>query len=435
MMKSYTYYDEVVETMPRAALERLQEERLMRLIPYVYERSPLVKQLWKKAGITPKDIRSLADFRAKAPFATKAALQGFRDEFRDPACGLICAGAPRLRGIGFTSGTTGDPTAMPRGDTYISDVLLRRDFWHMGARPGDFISLVHFTFRKGQHGDKFVGAGLKPICFAHASHELPRFLEASTQLRPTVLHQLSTPLVLALEKLIGQTGIDARDVFSSYKGAVFGGEPLSPRLKNLLASWGLEIYEYTAVGDVQGAMECSMHDGVHVWEDNAMVEFLDPQGTQPAANGTRGELVVTALTDDIAPLIRYRSEDLVSFERETCKCGRTHVRFEPLGRASDEMLVQGRSVLPRDIMEVVELELETRAGLFQIIRPDRSTDVLRVRVGYDPSLLTSSETELAGRLQERIQARLDVPTAIELCDNTELLKQGPPHKIPRVTRQ
>jgi phenylacetate-CoA ligase len=427
------YYDEHVETMPRADIERLQEVRLLRLIPYVYERSALVRDVWDKAGITPRDIRSLQDYKDKVPFIDKNTIQRYRDTHGDPAAGLCCVGSPHLRGIGFTSGTTGDATPVPRGEEMVSDLLLRRDYWQMGARPGDFMSLMQFTYRKGQHGGRFKDMGVVPICFEHHPRDLPRLFEASLKYRPTILHMISTPMVLGMERLINEGNYDPLDVFSSYRGMVFGGEPLGPRLKGLLESWGLEIFEYGTAGDIQGVMECRAHDGMHAWEDTGLLEFVEPGGTAAVAEGQRAELVVTALADDIAPLIRYRSEDLVSFTRERCSCGRTHARFRLLGRKGDEVVINGKSILPRDIVGPVEQVPESSAGLFQVIRTAREADVLRVRVGFDPALVTGSKAELIGRLSEHLSAQLQVPVEVELLENAELLKLGPPTKIPRVT--
>jgi phenylacetate-CoA ligase len=120
-------------------------------------------------------------------------------------------------------------------------------------------------------------------------------------------------------------------------------------------------------------------------------------------------------------------------DHSPCACGRTHVRFKVLGRASDQILVDGRSILPREIMGLVELHHETRAGLFQIIRTDRQMNALRLRVGYDPSRLVGSDAQLAGRLRDDLAARIEVSIEIELVMEQELLKLGPPHKIPRVT--
>src|SRR5438093_2479923 len=137
-----SYFDERAETMPREDIERLQEARLMRLIPYVYERSAVVRHAWEQAGVTPSDVRSMAEFREKVPFIDKNTLQRFRDDHGDAACGLCCVGSPHLRGIGFTSGTTGDATAMPRGNESVTDQFIVLYFWQMGDSPVDLMSLA-----------------------------------------------------------------------------------------------------------------------------------------------------------------------------------------------------------------------------------------------------------------------------------------------------
>jgi phenylacetate-CoA ligase len=432
--ETHSYYDERAETMPREDLERLQEARLMRLIPYVYERSAVVRHVWQQAGVMPADIRSMADFREKVPFIDKNTLQRFRDDHGDAACGLCCVGSPHLRGIGFTSGTTGDATAMPRGNETVTDQFIVRDYWQMGARPGDFMSLAMFTYRKGQHADRFAAMGLAPICFEHHPRDLPRLFQASLEYRPRILHMLSTPLALGIEQLVRESDIDPSDLFSSYSGASFGGEPMSPRLKAMFDAWGLEIYEYSTTGDAIHAMECSAHDGMHAWEDAALVEYLDPSGQEPMAEGQRAELAVTSLADDIAPLIRFRSDDLVTFTRARCGCGRTHGRFWLQGRKGDEVVVAGRSILPRDLLGPIEELPETSAGLFQIVRSQREMDVLRLRVGHDPAALKKGADELSGRMQDLLQERFGLPVHVELVTNAELLKLGPPNKIPRVTK-
>ena len=219
-----------------------------------------------------------------------------------------------------------------------------------------------------------------------------------------------------------------------YKGAIFGGEPLSGRLKALTDSWGFEMFETTSLGDVAGATECRMHDGFHAYEDIAFIEAIDPVTRQPVPDGEVGELVVTTLVDRMAPLIRYATGDLTTIDRSPCGCGRNHARFKVLGRASDQILIEGRSILPREIMSLVEVHTETRGALFQIVRTDREMATLRLRVGYDASRLTSPEASLRLRLHDQIFAALGVPLAIELLDEQELLKLGPPHKIPRVTK-
>ena len=238
-----------------------------------------------------------------------------------------------------------------------------------------------------------------------------------------------------LEQYFENTGADPVDALSSYQGAIFGGEPLSGRLKSLTDSWGFQMFETTSLGEVAGATECRMHDGFHAYEDIAFIETVDPLTREPLPDGEPGELVVTTLIDRLTPLIRYGSGDLATVDRSPCGCGKNHARFKVLGRTSDQCLVQGRSVLPREIMGLIDGVSETRASLFQIVRAEREMDVLRLRIGYDKGRLTGSLDALRDRLHGRIAEALGVPVGVELIDEQELLKLGPPHKIPRVTKQ
>lgn len=427
------FFDPQIETLPRDQIEKLQELRLLGILPYVYERSGLIRQVWDAAGIDPTQIRTLADYKAKAPFIDKDAIRDFRDANDDPCGGIRVAEYSDIPHVGFTSGTTGDPTPVPDGKGTATEPEILREFWHIGARGGDYVTYMMFTFRGGISRISFLGdAGLTPIASAHDPAMLPLMVEAIELYRPTVLYMISTPMMMGLEAYFAKSGKDPRDLFQSIKGAVFGGEPMSPRFQALAKSWGLEIFDYTSFGDVTGAMECREHNGFHGWEDLALAECLDEHG-HAVADGELGELVVTSLTDPWAPLIRYRTGDLIKVDRSPCPCGRTHMRFWTLGRMGDQTLVQGVSVLPRDIQAIVEKQPETRAALFQIIRPQAEMPVLRLRVGYDEE--AGNPADLASRLTQSVTATLHVPCEVELVPNAELLKLGPPQKIPRVTKQ
>jgi phenylacetate-CoA ligase len=252
--------------------------------------------------------------------------------------------------------------------------------------------------------------------------------------RPTFLSNLSNGLIGAIEKELDRLKLDPKNVFASYKGAWFGGEPMGGRQRKLVRDWGLEIFENTSLGDVVGATDCREHTGFHCWEDFALVEAIDPHGTQPVADGEIGELVVTSLTDDVSALVRYRTDDLVILNRARCGCGRTHMRLKLLGRKGDQVLVEGKSVMPMDIWPLVESEPESAAALFQLVRPQRELEVLHVRVGYN-ARLTLAPDALIRRLTAKFDEHLAVKVKIELIEEAELLRQGPPHKIPRVTKK
>jgi phenylacetate-CoA ligase len=431
------YFSPEIECMPREEIDGLREERLLGdLLSWAYQRSALIRETWDAAGITVDDVQSMDDFRAKVPFIDKDAIRAFRDRHHDPYGGLLCLD-PKMTevfsAIFSTSGTTGDPTPAPYAGRGPS--MLVREFWELGCRPGDHFTECLFTFRGPGIHDTIRGIGATPIFVDHQPGDVPQLVRFSRELRPTAWYNLSGPLVMALEQFAARERVDLAEALSSYRGVVFAGEPIGPRTRRLVEDgWGLELFMQTGVGDVGAATECREHDGYHFWEDTCSLESLDPDGTDPVGDGERGELVSTTLIDKIAPLVRYRSDDLVRISREPCACGRTHGRVWPLGRKGDEVVVEGRSVLPGDLWAAIERVPETSAGLFQVIRSGREVDRLRLRVGYATEGAPGM-ADLRTRVTEAVHEAIGVEPDVELVENEVLLRQGPPHKIPRVAGQ
>ena len=429
--------DSPFENMPRPELEALQAQRLLATVERTYHKSPLFHELMSRAGVKPADIRNREDFIRLVPTFNKDDIRAYRDRHKDPCGGLVRLNDHQLTTMLTTSGTTGDPTPMPiRRRTSDNDAYVRA-FWHIGARPGDFLIMPVFTFRGGAANGIAAQneAGLTSIYFNHDPRELPRMIEALKQFRPTVFGLMSGPLLLGLEKLLENSNEDPRELFSSVKGAIWGGEAMSPRLKRLTDSWGLQLYETMACGDTVSATTCSAHDGFHAWEDMAYVECIDPDSGEPVADGEVGEMVVTNINDPFLTMVRFRTDDLVVLDRSPCSCGRTHLRYKMRGRVGDRIIVQGKSILPVDIRFHIEERPETSGGMFQIIRTAREMDVCSLRVGYRADRLSGTTDDLIRVLEADISAILDVPVRVELTPEEELLKLGPPHKIPRVTKK
>ena len=431
---NYPDFLDPVESATRDYLNALQDNAIGEICRHAYEYAPLIRQKCDAAGVHPREIRSIADFRAKWPFIDKDDVRIFRDVNNDPVGGTSVIIPGVTVSVGTTSGTTGDPTPIPNLRSGGPEIAYCRDLWHIGMRPGDHHVHMMFTYRGGHRRRLYNELGISDIYLEMHPAELPRLVEASKRFRPTVMNNFASPFLHAMEQYIEKTGIDPKDVFSSYKGVIFGGEPLSDRMKGVVASWGLNLYETTSLGDVASTTDCRMHDGFHAYEDLAYIEAIDPETLEPVADGEIGELVVTTLFDRVCPLIRYRSGDLVVIDRSPCGCGRVHSRFKILGRASDQIIVDGRSILPREIMGVVESHDECRHGLFQIIRTDREMPDLRIRIAFDPERLNDQRGDLSARLKKHIQEQVGVSTQIELVEEAVLLKLGPPHKIPRVTK-
>ncbi len=426
------FLEERAETMPRSEILDLQEQRILELVPYAYERSGLVREQWDAAGVSPRDIRSLADFRQKAPILDKDMMLAYRERTGDPFGGLRSDYDSPIR-IGFTSGTTGDPSAMPHGEVSSHNRQIKRDLWQIGLRPGDYFTYNMHTIRRGQGSDRFTDVDFRPIGFAHDASEVRRMVEASALFQPRYFHHFSRPIVTALAALEDRGEVDLKAAFSCYYGGLFAGEAPGPKIYERIRSWGVEIFEGSGLGDVCAAMECRQHDGMHTWEDIALVEVMTPGSNEPAPEGAPGELVVSSLYDPVSPLVRFRSADVVTWTSAPCACGRTHGRMWTLGRVGDQVVVEGRSIMPRDVMRVTDDVPEIVGGLFQIIRPQRETPKLALRIGADPDVVTDNR-KFGDRIAGLVSAELGVPCIVEVVPAAQLLKLGPPHKIPRVTK-
>ena len=442
-------YFDPVETLPRAELMALQQERLLAMVAYAYERSAFVRHHWQAAGLRPGDVTSTADFCAHAPLTDKDQMRDWRDRHDDPFCGLLCRPVSDISFTGSSSGTTGDPTLfsyawggrdgnLPAGPglpadgpaSYWGGTL--RDWWEIGLRPGE--CGVYFGLRmRGPMFRLLQQLGLTPLMLGYAPGDLETFCALSRELRPTVFYAMTAWLGAGLQELERSRGIDMRDVFASYKGILFAGEPVGPKMRRTFERWGLvdKIFNQTSFGDLGHAHDCREHDGCHAWEDIGVAEIVDPATGRPIAGDGRGELVCTSLVNPLDPLLRYRGGDIVDMKRGRCECGRTHARFTPVGRSADEMLVQGRSVLPMDVWGAIEDVPATEHGLFQIVRPRREVDVLKIRVGYAG---TPDLAQVRDALVDAVEAATGLRPEIELVPEAAILQSGSRHKIPRTVK-
>jgi phenylacetate-CoA ligase len=433
-MPNERYLEPEAETLPRERLDALQAEKVLDLITYAYGKSALYRELWDSNGVHPRDITSMADFSKKLPFISKDVVRDFRDRTGDPFGGLLCVDPDDLHSVTASSGTTGDATFFaevwqgapiaPLPSSYL------RPLWMMGMRPGDRAIMPPTTFR-GQQDLQNSLLGLITIYVNAWFGNWSEVIEAIREHQPAYVPLLS-PNFVELDHL--SLKYDLREVFAGVKAASFAGEPLGAAMRRKATEdWGLDLFVYASAGDTGTAWECDQHDGYHLWEDELFPEVVDPLGSDPVPDGGVGELVSTSIDNPASPLIRYRTDDLVRMSRETCGCGRTHARIWVLGRKGDETVVQGRAILPGEIWAAVETQPETETGLFQIIRPQRELDELRLRVGFDASR-TGNVGELGDRLRAAVFEAVGVEPVIDLEPEEALLARGSAAKIPRITK-
>ena len=315
-------WNETIETMPLEDLKNLQSERLVKLVRYVYERCPAYKQKLDTAGVSPGDIKGIEDI-TKLPFTTKLDM---RDTY---PYGLFSTPRDQVVEIHVSSGTTGNPTLVgyTKEDIKLWADVIARSLCCAGARPDDIIQIAYgyglFTGGLGLHyGALEMGLTIIPT----SSGQTQRQLKIMQDFQPRIL--ACTPsYCLYMAEEAREMGLDPRT--ASWKIGIFGAEPWSESMRTEIEqAWDMLATDIYGLSEIIGpgvSQECTYKDGLHVFSDVFYPEIIDPDTGKPVEEGQDGELVITTLTKQAIPLLRYRTRDIVSINNQPCRCGRTSV--------------------------------------------------------------------------------------------------------------
>jgi len=402
-----------LESLDREPLERLVVERMRATLARVLAEPAWARRL---AGVRPDDVRRVEDWRA-LPFLTK-------DDLRDAyPYGLACARAAGYRRIQMSSGTTGNPILNPytAGDVAQWGEVMARCYVAAGVGRGDVIQITPsfglFTGGFGFHyGAERIGAMVIPTGAGRTTLQL----RLMRDLGATVVTAIATyPL-----RLIEAAREDAFDLASlSLRVGILGSEmwsdELRARIERELSIRTFDIIGMTETGGPGLGIDCAARRGIHVWEDHYYPEVIDPVTGRVVADGTEGELVVSTLTREGLPLIRYRTHDLTRVvSRARCDCGRTSLRLDRLrGRADDMVIYKGINFYPRQI----ETTLLKHAGVsheYQVVLEsdgggERMTIHVETEPGCDPTIAARIRRELQDSLALNPEVRLCAHGAIE----------------------
>jgi len=412
------YFHAEFETMPRPALEALQLKRLQQTVARVYEKVPFYRETLTRAGIRPEQIKSLDDLR-RLPFTVK---QDMRDAYPYQ---LFAAPMADIVRIHASSGTTGKPTVVgyTRKDIDVWSDLMARTFVATGVHQGDIIHNAYgyglFTGGLGAHyGAERLGASVIPISGGNTSRQLMIMQDfGSTVLTCTP----SYSLYMAEEAR--EAGVDFRDL--KLRVGIFGAEPWSEDMRSEIeAKLNLDALDIYGLSEIMGpgvAIECiEAKQGLHIWEDHFLPEIIDPDSGEILPEGERGELVITTITKEGIPLLRYRTRDITSLTREPCVCGRTHARLARMsGRSDDMLIIRGVNVFPSQIESILmRIERVEPHYLLVVDRVD-NLDTLEVQVEVDEQLF-SDEIKvlqtLAQRIEKEIKDLLGVSSKVRLVE-------------------
>ena len=412
------YWNDEFETLPRAALEALQLKRLQQTLERVYTSVPYYQERFRQAGVVPDQIKSLDDLR-RLPFTYK---QDMREHY---PYGLFAVPLDQIVRIHASSGTTGKPTVVgyTRRDIEIWAELMARSFVSSGAHSRDVIHNAYgyglFTGGLGAHyGAEKLGASVIPMSGGNTKKQIMIMQDfGSTVLTCTPSYSLF------LAEAAAEEGIDIRTL--PLRIGIFGAEPWSEAMRaEIEAKLGIKAIDIYGLSEIMGpgvGIECiEAQHGLHIWEDHFLPEIIDPQSGEVLPHGERGELVITTLTKEGIPLIRYRTRDITRLIVEPCICGRSHRRLERMsGRSDDMLIIRGVNVFPSQI-ESVLMAIEGVEPHYQlIVDREENLDTLEVQVEVNEATFSDEVKvlqELSGRVRKEIKDLLGVTCKVRLVE-------------------
>jgi phenylacetate-CoA ligase len=393
-------WNEKAECMSESDKEALQLERLQMAVKRAYESVPYYKKRFDELGIKPEDIKTLKDIE-KLPFTTK-------DDLRDAyPFGMFAVPRKEIVEVHTSSGTTGKPTVSgyTRGDLEIWAEVMARGLCMFGVTEDDIIQNTHgyglFTGGFGVHyGAQKMGATVIPISTGQTKRQIEIMQDFGTSV---MIFTPSYGLYLAEE--IEEEGIDTKNM--GFKAIGFGAEMWTEEMRQEIQrrfnAPAYNIYGLTEVIGPGVGLECGERNGLHISEDHFYPEIIDSQTHDVLPDGERGELVLTTLTREGTPLIRFRTKDVTKLTKGKCGCGRTLVKMDRVtGRTDDMMKIRGVSVFPSQIEKAL-LRIDEVEPHYQIIvtRP-HLMDEVEVQVEASESLFSYEIKELVA-IREKIE--------------------------------
>ena len=421
-MEKENQYDPV-EAIAPDDLRRLQLERLRWTVAQA-ARSPHYAKALAARNLAPDALHGVEDLRA-FPLTSK---QDLRESY---PFGLLAVPKHKVVRLHHSSGTTGMATAVfhTAGDIGRWADLIARCLYMAGLRPGDVFQNMMtyglFTGGLGLHyGAERLGAFVLPMGAGNSRRQVEFMRVFDT----TAIHIIPS-YAMALLGTFEEMGVDPkRDLHLRF--AVGGAEPYTEGARRRLQeAWGIPLYNCYGLSEMCGpgvAFECPAQQGLHLWEDAYLGEIIDPESGEPLADGQEGELVLTSLTREAMPLIRYRTRDLTSFTSGSCPCGRTHRRLSRInGRTDDMIIVRGVNIFPMQIERVLMSIPEVGSNYLIVIDREGRSERLTVRVELTSEAFAGNLAQLHA-LQERIAH--DLREEIVVRPRVELVEPG---AIPR----
>lgn len=411
-----------IETLPREELEQLQLERLQATLNRVYRNVAFYRKAFDEAGISPERITSLEDLKL-LPFTDRETLR------RSQPYGMFALPLREVVRLQTTSGTTGDPIVVgySRNDVEHWTELMARSLAAAGVGKEDVVQIAFdyglFTGALGFHyGAERIGATVIP-----SSRTPPeKQIEIMRNYRTTVLACTPSFALEIAEAIRGSTLSPAE---LSLRVGIFSAEPWPEEVRREIEeALRITAFDCYGLGEVMGpgvSVECEHKNGLHIFEDHFIAEVIDPRTGEVLPDGEVGELVLTTITKEAFPLIRYRTGDLTYLIREPCPCGRTTVRMGRVMERTDNMIVvRGVSLFPSQIRRVIA-SIEGVEPRIRLVVDESSgvPESLEVQVEVSEGVFTDDVGKLVrleGRMKEMLEGELGIPVEVRLVEPRSL---------------
>ncbi len=408
-------FDPDVETLPRAALTKLQTARLRQTLERVYANVPHYRRKFDAAGVKPTDLRAPADI-TRFPFTLKTDL---RENY---PFGMFAVPREAILRLHASSGTTGKATVVgyTKGDLDRWADLMARSFACAGALPGDIVHNAYgyglFTGGLGAHyGAERLGCTVVPISGGGTERQVTLLQDFGAN----VLCATPSYALNIAEVAVGM-GVDLRRL--PLRTGLFGAEPWSDAMRrDLEGRLGIKAIDIYGLSEIMGpgvACEChAKQSGLHGWEDHFLFEVIDPETLQPLPMGEAGELVITTLTKEALPMIRYRTRDITRLDNGPCDCGRTHVRIMRVtGRNDDMLIIRGVNVYPSQV-EAVLVGFPGLTPHYQIVLTrEGALDAMTVEIelAYDAPGADADRARKAADVSHHIKSLIGVTCRVAI---------------------
>lgn len=400
-MEQKRYFQKEIETMPVEEIKKIQSEKLVKQVKYVYENVEYYRNLMDEKGVKPEDIKGIEDI-GKLPFLTKADL---REAY---PYGLMAKPLKDCVRIQSTSGTTGRRVVAfyTQHDIDLWEECCARAIVAAGGSDEDVVQVSYgyglFTGGPGLNGGSHkVGSLTIPA----SSGNTERQMQFITDLSATIL--CCTPSYAAyIGESFKEKGYSPEDI--PLKAGIFGAEPWTEEMRHSIEeTLGIKAYDIYGLTELSGpgvSFECEEQSGMHINEDHFLAEIINPETGEPMPEGEIGELVFTSLDKEAFPLLRYRTRDLCRLSRAKCSCGRTHVKMsKPLGRSDDMMIIRGVNVFPSQI-ETVLLNEGYTPNYQIIVDRENNTDTFDINVELAPEQFSDKVKDITAREKALVAA-------------------------------